>query len=621
MIKYNLKDINDWNFDGSNVAKVYRNGAVVYYKLSGESPTPEYQVCFAVVDDITQYSEREFEDVYDKATEKWYKLNNLGEYEKYGVYASGRTSCEGSISPTDCVTTYKGKLTIDEGYEYEWDDSSWANLGEISGDSRLPQGYTEVEYIENTASVSNTDSYNRLAVTFADSIPLSVSDYTFKVVFEMTDLSNTYNNLFGNSYVFMQSLGSNYKRMSAIFPNYRSDSLTNSVLENIKYEAKLYLNEGDTYPKLDITNVSQGTTVTTNLTSSVSIQINSEKLGLFNFYHNNDSGALTAKAKIYEVIVTDGEGNELCHSVPCTRDSDGKVGFYNLVRDEFDYDASGQLTLIAGPNSGSKEYPKYYEEKDEPLNNLTFNTMAEAEAYAKNNCVYDGLKATINGDRYKFVTDEGWVENGGGLPDVPFVLNYNAKQYNSSTKTLLKTEGQLANVNAVITAKTPTLHDEYLTITLGTRATISGYQNYFNRDNNNPNLTIISKQRTDGNNCHMFANRDSNYNWMYRCYSNRLVLHGSSEQGSLTVTAQPVIESVRVNSNRLLTYNNYTDNTSSTQSNFNYGGTNSGNFALFAGYATSAGEWFVGDFYWIYMCQGTLTDDQVQQVIDYNENL
>jgi hypothetical protein len=119
----------------------------------------------------------------------------------------------------------------------------------------------------------------------------------------------------------------------------------------------------------------------------------------------------------------------------------------------------------------------------------------------------------------------------------------------------------------------------------------------------------------------MFANRDSNYNWMYRCYSNKLTLHGSGEQGFVAVTTQPVIESVRVNSSRLATYNNYTNNTSSTYSNFNYGGTNSGKFALFAGYASSSGEWFVGDFYWVYMCQGTLTDEQVQQVIDYNENL
>ena len=330
MIKYNLNTINDWFFSTDNIIKVYRNNAICYYKIDSSSPSGQTP-CFAVVDDITQYQDTEFENVYDKATEKWYKLNNLDEYEQYGVYGSGRN-----------ITCYDGKLTIDDGYEYQYTGGSWVNVGEVSG---------------STAS----------------------------------------------------------------------------------------------------------------------------------------------------------------------------------------------------------------------------------------------------------------------LPDVPFTVNYNAKNYDASTKTLLKTEGQLANVDAVITAGTPTVNDGYLTIASSTRATISGYQNYFNRDNNNPNLTIISKQRTDGNNGHMFANRDSNYNWMYRCYSNKLTLHGTSEQGSVAVTTQPVIESVRVNSSRLATYNNYTNNTSSTYSDFRYGGTNSGNFALFAGYARSTGEWFVGDFYWVYMCQGTLTDEQVQQVIAYNE--
>ena len=97
MIKYNNNTINDWNFGASNVIKVYRNNAIVFYKFDSE--TQEFKVCYAVVDDITQYSETEFEDVYDKATEKWYKLNNLNQYEQYGVYGSGRN-----------ITYYKGKL-------------------------------------------------------------------------------------------------------------------------------------------------------------------------------------------------------------------------------------------------------------------------------------------------------------------------------------------------------------------------------------------------------------------------------------------------------------------------------------------------------------------------------
>ena len=331
MIKYNNSNINDWNYGDDNIVKVYRNNAVCYYKIVTSGDTPTQVPCYAVVDDISQYSDTEFEDAYDKATEKWYKLNNLNTYEEYGVYGSGRN-----------VTTYEGKLTIDDGYEYIYSGGSWVNVGEVSG---------------STAS----------------------------------------------------------------------------------------------------------------------------------------------------------------------------------------------------------------------------------------------------------------------LPNVPFSVNYNAKNYDSSTKTLLKTSGQLVDVDAVITAGTPTVGDGYLTIASGTRATISGYQTYFNRTNSAPNLTIISKQRTDGGNCHMFANRDSDYNWMYRPTNIKLNFHGSNQIAGTNTTTQPVIESVRVDSNRLLTFNNYTDNTSSTYSSFNYGVTNSGKFALFQGYATSTGENFVGDFYWVYMSQNTLTDEQVQQVITYNE--
>lgn len=333
MIKYNNNTIFDWNFDTSNVIKVYRNNAIVFYKVSGGSPTPQYKVCFAVVYDITQYQETEFEDVYDKATKKWYKLNNLNQYEEYGIYGSGKD-----------ITYYDGKLTIDNGYEYEWNGSEWVNVGEVTG-----------------------------------------------------------------------------------------------------------------------------TTAT--------------------------------------------------------------------------------------------------------------------------------------------------------LPNVPFTVNYNAKNYNASTQTFAKTNGQLADTDVTITGGTLTTHDGYVTVPSSTRGVISGYGYYFNRTDSTPNLTIISKQRTEGINCHMFANRSasSNYNWMYRPYSDRLTLHGSSEQGAITVTTQPVIESVRIDSNRLATYNNYTDNTSSTTSSFSYGNTN-GSVALFAGYTDSGGEWFVGDFYWIYMSQTTLTDEQVQQVINYNES-
>lgn len=44
MIKYNSKTLNNWNFGATNIIKAYRNNAIVFYKVSGGSPTPEYKV-------------------------------------------------------------------------------------------------------------------------------------------------------------------------------------------------------------------------------------------------------------------------------------------------------------------------------------------------------------------------------------------------------------------------------------------------------------------------------------------------------------------------------------------------------------------------------------------------
>ena len=147
MIKYNNNTINDWFYTSDNIIKVYRNNAICYYKVITSGGTSGQTPCFAVVDNISQYQETEFEDVFNKADGKWYKLNNLDEYEEYGVYGSGRD-----------ITHYDGKLTIDDDYEYIYSGSSWENVGEVSGSSRVPQGYTEVEYIQNTgASYINTN--------------------------------------------------------------------------------------------------------------------------------------------------------------------------------------------------------------------------------------------------------------------------------------------------------------------------------------------------------------------------------------------------------------------------------------------------------------------------------
>lgn len=125
MIKYDNSNISEWYYGSDNIVKVYRNNAICYYKVASNIPPtpPTPTVSYAVVDDISQYTATTYIDVYDMATDSWYKKNNLNQYEEYGVYADST------------VTYYQGKLAIVDGYEYKYSGSSWVSVGEVSGGS------------------------------------------------------------------------------------------------------------------------------------------------------------------------------------------------------------------------------------------------------------------------------------------------------------------------------------------------------------------------------------------------------------------------------------------------------------------------------------------------------
>ena len=81
---------------------------------------------FAVVDDISGYDDRIYQDVYDRETNNWYSLNNLNEYEEYGVMET--------VEALSATTSYPGKLVILSGsstpHEYEY-NNGWNDLGEL----------------------------------------------------------------------------------------------------------------------------------------------------------------------------------------------------------------------------------------------------------------------------------------------------------------------------------------------------------------------------------------------------------------------------------------------------------------------------------------------------------
>lgn len=65
---------------------IYIGKTCVYYKETPSTgETSGIKVCFAVVDNISTYKDRIYDTVYDRGSKSWYFLNDVGEYEKYGV--------------------------------------------------------------------------------------------------------------------------------------------------------------------------------------------------------------------------------------------------------------------------------------------------------------------------------------------------------------------------------------------------------------------------------------------------------------------------------------------------------------------------------------------------------
>lgn len=424
MIKYNDNTINKWYHDGELI-KVYYHDAVCYYKLTPSGQTP----CFAVVADISQYSDTEFEDVFNQADEKWYKLNNLSAYEEYGVYGSGRN-----------ITYYNGKLTIDDGYEYQYSGNTWVNVGEVSGSSRVPQGYVELEWAEVPQGYFSNFKVPYDFQTY----------YKYSIDFTPLDFYNSsyYGGIFGaptvgytNDLFFMKmdnGWGDEYYRLELHLHGYTLDTRDGfsdmsgkfAVFDGVRAKISLNLSGYTTGQGAEITVENEGMSTFTGV-GTTTLGSYSPTYGVQNIYMfgtgNYDYGK-TVSMKFHDFKVETSGGTAVYDYIPVKRQSDNAVGIYDIVNNTFN--VPSDFTLIAGSAaSGGTEYPIYYDTIQDPPNNVTFTSMTEAEEYE---CPWVGMKATIDGSGYTFSGDSQsgyeWVHNSSRLP-----VGYTEVQYIENT--------------------------------------------------------------------------------------------------------------------------------------------------------------------------------------------
>lgn len=219
------------------------------------------------------------------------------------------------------------------------------------------------------------------------------------------------------------------------------------------------------------------------------------------------------------------------------------------------------------------------------------------------------------------------------LPDVAFLCNYNAKLYNTSTHTIPKTEGQLFDYDMVLnaaacayTADHITVNGQYFEKDLSTTG-----NNPFNLTSASP-FTIIAKtsRGLDSIGEHTIAScRAGGLNWILFNPGNnsgvdKVFMHNSqrlySQTPYATITTEPNIYAIRIN-NGSGYGQSFTDSTTERSIAVNYNGTST-RFGIFTDtFRTGGFEIWKGDFYWMYISKEALTDEQVLQVIRYNEEL
>ena len=215
---------------------------------------------------------------------------------------------------------------------------------------------------------------------------------------------------------------------------------------------------------------------------------------------------------------------------------------------------------------------------------------------------------------------------------VPHLVNFNAKLYNPSTFTIPNDAHGTLPYDLVLTNAPDGYDSSSITVSTSYGSWSPQTGNPADNPFNSPNyLTIIAK--TDNylggyvSNSVLVGNRNESYNWMVKQDIQDFWLHTINSDPSsapyVTATTQPNIWMIAVmpDNGQLVGYGkSYTDNLTSPVVPIIWGGDSSG-VSFLSGYYNSALECWTGKLYWLFISNSYLSGTDVQDVIDYNENL
>ena len=348
---------------------------------------------YDVTSNISTYTARTYSEVFDSTQGKWFMLNNLNQYEEYGIYGEGKN-----------ITTYQGKLTIDSDHEWQWSGSSWVDLGEVSGGTgSLPAvsfsvNYNARDYDETTSSLTMTADQNveYSPVLFGDPVTVNDGYITIdgdtqsSIPSEWADYLNRDRDE-PNLTIVCKARASNYYQ-SAIILVGRDTNISNWGYNQNEDNATIYGGFGrsenlslqhDGNPKIcsvRFGDEGEGYVIddwTDSLTQSGnSVQFGSEHFGDCLLFTNRE----------YYGAYWHGD-------------------FYWLYISQETLTDAQIAEVIEYNEGGGIDVPVEYSDIAAPPTSVTFQSVAEMEAYV---CTYEGLYGFIGSDVYIYTIADGW---------------------------------------------------------------------------------------------------------------------------------------------------------------------------------------------------------------------
>lgn len=217
------------------------------------------------------------------------------------------------------------------------------------------------------------------------------------------------------------------------------------------------------------------------------------------------------------------------------------------------------------------------------------------------------------------------------LPNKPFICNWNARDFDPATNSIPMTAGQSFQEDLVFPNAVTQYTDKYVSIPTANKVVFNfptAADNPFNLSSDK-GFTLVAKMNAASNASWCISDRvgsTATYGWLLGYKQDTIIFSPINDYTNPNLqytpqTAGPHTAAIQIdNTTNYGQYISYTDNDS-------VGGNLSGNWwrdavtqITFFGGTWSTEIWY-GDFYWLYITNEVLTDEEIRQVIDYNENI